>query len=77
MGHVIQKGNPPVTSDPEIMSGAPVFRGTRVPIETLIDYLIDGFTIEYFLQQFPTVPKDAAIALLEHLKTCLLVESPR
>ena len=64
-----------ITVDPDIMSGTPVFRGTRVPVETLIDYIEDGFTLDNFLEQFPTVPRRTAIAVLEHLKSGLVESS--
>ena len=54
-----------ITRDPEIMSGTPVFRGTRVPIKTLIDYLEGGHTLEEFLEAFPSVDREQATALLE------------
>ena len=47
----------PVAVDPEILGGIPVFRGPRVPIKNLFDFLEAGRTTEYFLQQFPTVRK--------------------
>ena len=53
-----------VTSDPEIMSGAPVFRGTRVPVQALIDYLEGGETIDDFLDGFPTVKREQVVAFL-------------
>ncbi|MBV9670082.1 MAG: DUF433 domain-containing protein, partial [Acidobacteriales bacterium] len=45
---------------PEILSGTPVFRGTRVPFQTLLDYLEEGDTIDVFLDHFPTVTREAA-----------------
>ena len=54
--------------DPEVMGGAPVFRGTRVPIQTLFDYIEGEETIDEFLEDFPTVTKDQIIQLLEQLK---------
>lgn len=54
-----------ITVDPNIMSGAPVFRGTRVPVQTLFDYIADGCTLEEFLDNFPTVKRENAIQLLE------------
>lgn len=54
-----------VKIDPEIMSGAPCFAGTRVPARTLIDYIEGGDTLDDFLEQFPTVSRDQAIAYLE------------
>ena len=55
---------PIVTSSPEILSGAPVFAGTRVPIQTLLDYLEGGATIDDFLAGFPTVKREQVVALL-------------
>ena len=54
-----------VKIDPEIMSGAPCFVGTRVPVRTLIDYIEGGDTLEDFLEQFPTVSRAQAIAYFE------------
>jgi uncharacterized protein (DUF433 family) len=54
-----------VKIDPEIMSGTPCFAGTRVPARTLIDYIEGGETLEEFLEQFPTVSREQAIAYLE------------
>jgi uncharacterized protein (DUF433 family) len=53
---------PVVHTDPEIMSGAPVFVGTRVPVRALLDYLEDGDTIDNFLDGFPSVTREQAIA---------------
>ena len=61
-----------VVRDPEIMHGALVFRGTRVPVQTLFDYLEGGETLEDFLQGFPTVPRDLALQALEEAKQLLL-----
>jgi uncharacterized protein (DUF433 family) len=55
----------PVHSDPEILGGVPVFVGTRVPFQTLIDYLEEGQALAAFLSDFPTVRHDQAIAALE------------
>ncbi|MFZ4766495.1 MAG: DUF433 domain-containing protein [Roseimicrobium sp.] len=54
----------PVCSDPEVMGGTLVFRGTRVPAQTLPDYLTDGYTLEEFLDFFPTVTREDASELL-------------
>jgi uncharacterized protein (DUF433 family) len=62
-----------VVMDPEILSGTPVFRGTRVPFQNLLDYLEGGETLNEFLDDFPSVTREAAIAALEQAKT-LLVE---
>jgi uncharacterized protein (DUF433 family) len=58
-------GQPIVTSSPEILSGTPVFTGTRVPVQALIDYLEGGHTIDDFLEGFPTVKREQVIAFLE------------
>ena len=57
--------NQVVHSDPEIMGGTPVFVGTRVPVQSLFDYLEAGDSLEEFLQAFPTVEREQAIAALE------------
>jgi uncharacterized protein (DUF433 family) len=62
----------PITVDPEILSGTPVFRGTRVPVQTLIDYILDGETLETFLRNFPTVSRDDAVRLLQHFNESVL-----
>ncbi|MDT7857048.1 DUF433 domain-containing protein [Rubrivirga sp. S365] len=51
-------------SDPEIMSGAVVFVGTRVPVHTLVDHLISGISLDEFLEDFPTVSREQAVAFL-------------
>ena len=56
---------PIVTSSPDILSGTPVFAGTRVPVQALIDYLEGGETIDDFLTGFPTVRREQVIAFLE------------
>jgi uncharacterized protein (DUF433 family) len=56
---------PIVTSSPDILSGTPVFAGTRVPVQALIDYLEGGETIDDFLAGFPTVKREQVVALLE------------
>jgi uncharacterized protein (DUF433 family) len=54
-----------VQVDPEILGGTPVFRGTRVPVRNLVDYLVAGDTLEQFLDDFPTVKREQAVAALE------------
>ena len=54
-----------VQVDPKILGGTPVFRGTRVPVKNLLDYLAGGDTLDQFLDDFPTVKRDQAIAALE------------
>lgn len=62
----------PITIDPEIVSGAPVFRGTRVPVEALISNLEAGLTLDEFISNFPTVTREQALQVLEFSKTMLL-----
>ena len=61
-----------VHSDPEIHSGAPVFDGTRVPVQTLIDYLEGGYRLDEFLDNFPSVRREQAIAFLDQATRALL-----
>jgi uncharacterized protein (DUF433 family) len=62
-----------VEIDPEKLGGTPVFYGTRVPIQTLFDYLEEGESLNEFLEQFPSVSRDQALAILEESKERLLV----
>jgi uncharacterized protein (DUF433 family) len=64
-----------VHSDPEIMSGTPVFVGTRVPVQTLLEYLEAGQPLSEFLEDFPTVSKEQAVAALEQAKAALLASA--
>ncbi len=64
-----------IVSDPEIMGGTPMFRGTRVPMQTLIDYLESGQSISDFLEGFPTVTRDQVIAFLEETKERFLASA--
>jgi uncharacterized protein (DUF433 family) len=61
-----------VSRDPEVMGGTPVFSGTRVPIQTLIEYLEAGDSIDQFLEGFPSVTREQVIAFLEEAKDKLL-----
>jgi len=64
---------PPIIRDPEIMHGTPVFRRTRVPAQTLFDYIEGGETLQDFLAVFPTVPpRHLALQVLEEAKQLLL-----
>jgi uncharacterized protein (DUF433 family) len=63
-----------ISTSPEVMSGAPVFAGTRVPIATLFDYLKAGESVDDFLEGFPTVKRSAAIGLLEEAGKLLLAD---
>ncbi len=60
-----------VVSDPEILGGTPCFRGTRVPVDSLIDHLEAGDSLDDFLDNFPSVSREAAIAALEEAKSLL------
>ncbi|MGE5323450.1 MAG: DUF433 domain-containing protein [Actinomycetota bacterium] len=60
-----------VVRDPAILSGEPVFRGTRVPFKSLTDYLEHGRTLDEFLEDFPGVTREAAITALEEARTSL------
>ena len=66
---------PVVHSDPEILGGTPVFLGTRVPFQTLLDYIEGGETLDEFLENFPTVTREQAIAALEQAKEALLAHA--
>lgn len=63
-----------VSIDPEIMSGTPVFAGTRVPIKNLFDYIEGGEDLAEFLDDFPSISKDTAVAVLEMAKRTLTTE---
>lgn len=63
-----------VSIDPEIMSGTPVFKGTRVPVQNLFDYLEGGDDLAEFLDDFPSVSKEAALAILQMAKHTLTSE---
>ena len=64
-----------ITIDPDILSGATVFGGTRVPIKVLFDHLEAGESLEVFLDDFPTVTRSMAIAVLEEARTALLPDA--
>jgi uncharacterized protein (DUF433 family) len=61
-----------ITRDPDTMHGVPVFQGTRVPVQTLFDYLEGGDTLEDFLEGFPTVSRTRVLEALEEAKQLLL-----
>jgi uncharacterized protein (DUF433 family) len=63
-----------VHSDPEILGGTPVFLGTRVPVDALIDFLEGGDTIEDFLENYPGVSREQVFAFLEEASRALLKE---
>jgi uncharacterized protein (DUF433 family) len=62
-----------ISRSPDVMSGAPVFAGTRVPVQSLIDYLAGGHPLEEFLEDFPTVRREQALELLRKVKESLAV----
>jgi len=61
-----------VVKNPAVLSGEPVFRGTRVPFKALTDYLEGGETLDEFLEQYPSVTRQAAIAALEEARSSLV-----
>ena len=64
-----------ISRDPDVMSGTPVFAGTRVPFQALLDYLEAGQTLSEFIEDFPTVSREQAIASLEQAKDALLTRA--
>lgn len=62
----------PITRDPELIAGTPVFRGTRVPFQALLDYLEGGQSLDEFLDDFPSVTREAAVRALEHAKSLVV-----
>jgi uncharacterized protein (DUF433 family) len=63
--------NIPITIDSDIMSGIPVFTGTRVPVSSLLENLEAGVSLDEFLENFPTVTRDQAVSVLEHFRSSL------
>ena len=61
-----------ITVNPNILGGTPVFKGTRVPVRTLFEYLERGYSLEEFLECFPSVTKDMARRVLERSEAALL-----
>ena len=64
-----------VHSDPDILGGTPVFVGNRVPVQALIDYIEGGHSLEEFIDDFPTVSRDLAVAALEQAKAHLIADA--
>ena len=64
-----------ISCSPDIMGGTPVFYGTRVPVQTLLDYLETGDTIDEFLDGFPTVKRDQVVAFLEEAKARMVANA--
>jgi len=60
-----------ISRSPDVMSGTPVFAGTRVPVQNLLDYLAGGHNLDEFLDDFPTVRRDQAVELLHRIKEML------
>jgi uncharacterized protein (DUF433 family) len=61
-----------ITINPDILGGEPVFKGTRVPVRTLFEYIQRNYTLEEFLEYFPTVPENAALKLLGEVEAFTL-----
>ena len=61
-----------ILKDPDILGGTPIFRGTRVPFQALLDYLEGGQSLDEFIDDFPTVTREAAISALELAKSALV-----
>ena len=72
---MVNNGAPVVHSDPDVMGGTLVFVGTRVPFQTLLDYLEGGDPLSEFLEDFPTVSREQAVAALEQAKDALLARA--
>lgn len=66
---------PVIHSNPNILGGTPVFFGTRVPVQTLLDYLEGGESLDTFLDHFPSVGREQAVAVLELAKTMLIAHA--
>ncbi len=64
--------SPLITSSPDRLGGTPVFAGTRVPVQSLIDYLEAGHPLDHFVEEFPSVTRDHAVAVLTLAKHALL-----
>ena len=66
------KSNDLITIDSDILGGTPVFKGTRVPVKTLFEYLENNYTLDEFLECFPSVKREAARRVLESSESALL-----
>jgi len=64
-----------ITTDPEILGGTPVFAGTRVPVESLFKYLEENYTLDEFLECFPTVTRAMAVEVLERSESALFASA--
>ena len=65
-------GNDLITVDPDILGGSPVFRGTRVPVKTLFEYLENNYSLDEFIECFPSVTREMACRILERSESALL-----
>ncbi len=74
-GKLGSMGQAIVTSSPDVLSGTPVFAGTRVPVQALIDYLEGGETIDEFLAGFPTVKREQVVAFLEEATARMVAQA--
>jgi len=63
-----------IVTDPDILGGEPVFRGTRIPFKILTDYLEGGDSLDEFLEQYPSITREAAIAAIEEARLSLLAQ---
>jgi uncharacterized protein (DUF433 family) len=63
-----------IIKDPDILGGEPVFRGTRVPFKVLTDYLEGGDTLDQFLEEYPSVSRELAIAAIEEARLSLIAQ---
>ena len=71
------RAEPVIHSDPDILGGTAVFVGTRVPFQALLDYIEGGHPLADFLEDFPSVTREQAVAALEQAKELLVAHSPR
>jgi uncharacterized protein (DUF433 family) len=73
------KANDLITVDPEILGGTPVFKGTRAPVKSLFEYLEDNYSLEEFLECFPTVTREMACQILERSESplCRIIMAAR
>ena len=74
-GRTLTAMKPPISTTPDVLGGTPVFAGTRVPIQTLFDYLEGGESIDDFLDGFPSVSRDQVVSFLEMAKDRLIETS--
>ena len=70
----MKKEQPTISRSPDVMGGTPVFSGTRVPVQTVLDYLEAGETIDDFLEGLPSVSREQVIAFLEEAKDLLIAK---